>query len=128
MHPQAVIAEARPMLVDLLRNIGLYRDDTPLDLSRTLEPFSRWVAEQTIEEADRLWLVSRLGAFICEYLIDHHSAERRIDHNRILMRIPVTNGVTREFDPYAVAFAVTDRNVTLLDFLATLTARIDETE
>ena len=128
MDPQAVIAEARPMLTEFLRDIGLHSDDAALDLARMLEPFSDWVTQQTVEDADRFYLASRLGAFICEYLIDHHSAVRRIDNDRILMRMPVADSVAREFDPYPVALGITDGNGTLMNFIVGLTTGIDQTE
>jgi hypothetical protein len=44
-----------------------------------------------------------VASFICEYLIEVHSGQRVIEGRRILMRVPITEGVLREFDPYAIA-------------------------
>jgi hypothetical protein len=119
VNPQRVIDESRPMLEKFLRDIGLHCQG-PLDFGRLLEPFSRWVDAQEVTEADRFYLASRLAAFICEYLIATRSGTRVIDGGRILMRVPIEQGVLREFDPYAVALGMaTTRSSlkTLLDAL-----------
>jgi hypothetical protein len=117
---QRVIDEARPMLEEFLCDIGLHRAGTPLDLARMLEPFSQWVDAQEVTEEDRFYLASRLAAFICEYLIEFCSGQRVIAGRRILMRVPIQEGVMREFDPYAVSLGmVTDRN-SLKEFLDVL--------
>lgn len=110
------------MLTEILQDVGLHRDGDDLDLAKMLEPFSRWGTEQTIEEEDRFYLASRLGAFIYEFLIDNHSAERRIEGTHILMRMPLADSEARDFDPYVVALGVADGKVTLAEFLFTLTA------
>jgi hypothetical protein len=118
--PQRVIDEARPMLVEFLRDIGLHREGSPLDLAQLLEPFSRWVDDQQVTEEDRLYLASRLAAFICEYLIDVCSGQRVIDRGRVLMRLPVQTGVQREFDPYAVAIGMATNRNSLREYLNAL--------
>lgn len=115
------------MLTEFLQDIGLHRGGSDLDLAAHLEPFSKWVAEQTVEEDDRFYLASRIGAFICEFLVDHHAAERRIEGKQILIRMPVAESVARDFDPYSVALGITDGNGTLADFLSALTANTDNT-
>jgi len=108
---QRVIDEARPMLEDFLSSVGLHRIGLPLSLSPLLEPFSRWVDEQVVTQEDRIYLASRLAAFICEYLIEVRSGQRVIESGRILMRVTIQEGVVREFDPYTVAVGmVTNRN------------------
>jgi hypothetical protein len=115
-----VVDEARPMLEEFLRDIGLHREGTLLDLSRLMEPFNRWVDAQEITEEDRFYLASRLAAFICEYLIDVHSGQRVIAGGRILMRVSVQEGIMREFDPYAVAVGMATNRNSLKAFLDTL--------
>ena len=127
MNPQTVIDESRPMLTEFLQDVGLHREGDDLDLAAMLEPFSRWVAEQTVEEEDRFYLASRLGAFICEVLIDNHSAERQIEGKHILIRISNADSFVRCFDPYAVALGIADGQGTLADFLYTLIASDDAT-
>jgi hypothetical protein len=80
--PQQVIDESRRMLEEFLSNIGLQRAGTPLDLPGLLEPFSRWVDEQEVKEADRFYLAPRRAAFIREYLIEVHSGQRVIEGRR----------------------------------------------
>ncbi|MCE9526360.1 MAG: hypothetical protein K8R36_09935 [Planctomycetales bacterium] len=108
---QRVIEEARPMLEQFLIDIGLHHAGLPLDFPSLLDPFSRWLDAQDVTEDDRFFIASRLAAFICEYLIDVHAGQRVIEGGRILMRVPLHEGVLREFDPYAVAVNMaTSRN------------------
>jgi len=85
-----------------------------------LEPFSRWVDAQEVTEEDRFCLASRLAAFICEYLIDVRSGQRVLASGRILMRVPLQDGVLREFDPYAVAMGMATNRNSLKEFLGVL--------
>jgi hypothetical protein len=119
VDPQKVIDEARPMLEEFLRTIGLHCEG-PLDFSRLLEPFSLWVDTQEVTEADRFYLASRLAAFICEYLIAMRLGTRTIKGDRILMRVPIEEGVVREFDSYAVAVGLTATRTSLKAFLDAL--------
>jgi hypothetical protein len=114
---QRVIDEARPMLEEFLGDIGLHHAGTPLDLPRLLEPFSRWLDAQEVTEDDRSYLASRLAAFICEYLIDVCAAQRAIADGRILIRVPIQDGILREFDPYAVAVGMATNRNSLKEFL-----------
>ena len=84
------------------------------------DPFSAWIDQQVVTDDDRFYLASRLGAFICEYLIDCHDAERAIVGTRIIMRMPVEDSVAREFEPYPIAIGIADKKQTLTQFLATL--------
>jgi hypothetical protein len=114
---QRVVDEARPMLEEFLCDIGLHRADTPLNLTQLLEPFSSWVDAQDVTEEDRFYLAARLAAFICEYLVEVRSAERVIEGGRILLRVPIQEGVLREFDPYAVAIGMTTNRDSLKEYL-----------
>ena len=122
MEPQQVVAESRQMLAEFLGDLGFHREGQPLDLASVLSPFSEWVDQQEITEDDRFYLASRLAAFICEYLIDNHSAERLIRDAKIFIRLPVAKGVQKEFDPYAVAVGMTTTRNSLKDFLLELTS------
>jgi hypothetical protein len=62
-----------------------------------------------VDEKDRFYLASRVGAFVCEYLVETRSAIVAVEGNRILLRVPVGSGILREFDPYAAALAIVDR-------------------
>lgn len=120
MNPQTVIDESRPMLTEFLCDVGLHRDGDELDLARVRDPLSAWIEQQTITDDDRFYLASRLGAFICEYLIDCHDADRAIVAGRIVMRMRVKDSVAREFEPYPIAIAIADKEMTLTQFLAEL--------
>lgn len=123
MNPQQVLAEARPMLDDMLPHIGLWPAFVPLDLSVLLEPFSNWVETQQVHDDDRAFLASLIGAFICEYLKEYHSAETIVRGDRIYIRIvfdPEQN-VAREFEPYRVAWDISGKQSSLSLFIHTLT-------
>ena len=117
MNPQTVIDESRPMLREFLCDIGLRRETDSLELSRLLGPFSTWIEFQTVQDKDRFYLASRIGAFICEYMIDTGHALRTIVDNRIVLRMRFAHQVVREFDPYPVALGIADKITTLQQFL-----------
>lgn len=123
MNPQAVIDESRPMLTEFLCDVGLHRHGNDLDLAQVRDSFSAWIDQQTVTDDDRFYLASRIGAFICEYLIDCHDAERTIVANRIVMRLHIEDTVAREFEPYPIAIAIADKNQTLAQFLAGICGR-----
>jgi hypothetical protein len=120
MDLQKVIDDAKPMLEEFLSDVGLYRSDSPLDCAQLLEPFSNWIDAQEVTEGDRYYLASRLAAFICEYLIQVRSGSRVIEGGRIKMRIPLQQGIVREFDPYAVAISLATNRDSLKAFLDTV--------
>ncbi len=123
MNPQTVIDESRPMLTEFLRDIGLCRETDSLELSRLLSPFSNWIAFQTVQDEDRFYLASRIGAFICEYMIDSGLASRTIIDNRIVLRMPIADQVIQEFDPYPVALGIADKRTTLQQFMDALCSK-----
>jgi hypothetical protein len=120
MDAQQVVEESLPMLEEFLCDIGLHRAGLSLDFPRLLGPFSRWVDAQEVTERDRYYLASRVGAFICEYLIAVCKAQRVIVDGRILIRVPIQEGVVREFDPYAVANGMATSRSSLKPFLESL--------
>ncbi|MCE9534458.1 MAG: hypothetical protein K8T89_25555 [Planctomycetes bacterium] len=119
---QRVINESRPMLEEFLSQIGLHRAGRPIDFPNVLDEFSRWLDAQEITEDLRPYVASRLGAFICEYLIEVRSGKRVIENGRILMRVPTEEGVQREFDPYAVAICMAANRNGLKAFLDDLSS------
>ena len=108
------------MLEEFLCHIGLHRAGEPLDFPELLGAFSQWVDAQAVAEDDRYYLASRLGAFICEYLIDVRMAHRDIVNGRIVVRVPIGEGILREFDPYAVAVGMVTSRRSLRQFLESL--------
>ena len=117
MDAQKVIDEARPMLEAFLSDIGIHSAGRPLDFPRLLDPFSHWIGVQEVSQDDRVYLAVRVAAFICEYLIEVRSGQRSIQNGRIVMRVPVQEGVLREFDPYAVALGMAANRDSLKGFL-----------
>lgn len=110
------------MLEEFLCNIGLHRAGHPLDFSLMLEPLSEWVDAQDVTESDRSYLASHLAAFICEYLIATKEAHRLIVGSRVMLRVPIQEGIMREFDPYAVAFDMATNRGNLKAFLDTMSS------
>ena len=117
VDPQNVIDESLPMLKEFLGDVGLHIGGDSIDYSFVLPEFSAWISQQEITADDRYYLSSRVGAFICEYLIDTADAERYIDGKRVLIRVPFADGIVREFDPYPLALGVADKQLTLLEVI-----------
>lgn len=119
VDPQQVIDESRPMLEEFLSDVGIYHPGQPISDVQLRDRFSDWINEQEIREEDICYLVSRVAAFICEYLIDGHSAMRFIEGRHILLRLPIdaSQGVYRDFDPYAVAVGLVRERRSLKEFL-----------
>lgn len=116
MNHQQVIDEARPMLIEVLGQIGLHRVGAPLDLEALRDPFSVWAQAQDVGDADFAFFVSLVGAFISEYLVDMHAAAVYSDGQTIRVRIPFEQGVAREFDPYAAASGLVRSKQSLSNF------------
>lgn len=119
VDPQQVIDESRPMLEDFLSDVGIYRQGERIADLRLRDQFSDWLDAQNIREDDFWYVVSRVAAFICEYLIEGHGAIRYIDNKHIMLRLPVdaAHGVYRDFDPSAVAVTLVRDRKSLKEFL-----------
>jgi hypothetical protein len=122
IDPAEVMNESRPMLEHFLTDVGIYRSGQPIADRVLLERFSDWLDAQEVEDNDFWYVVARVGAFICEYLIEGYSAQRMTDGKHILLRLPIdpSSGLHREFDPYAVAVSLLRKRQPLKDFLNTL--------
>jgi len=122
MDPQQVINESRPMLEQFFADIGISEAGGGVANARLLGLFSDWIDAQEIAENDVGYVVARVGAFVCEYLIDQHSAVRFIDGETIKLRLPIdaSKGVFREFDPYAIALQLVRGRQSLKKFLSDL--------
>ena len=103
MDAQRAIDQSQPMLDDVLGRIGLHQTGAPLDFNALRQPFSTWLQQQSISQDDFAFLVSLVGAFICEYLVAQSGAQRFVAGSKICLRLPIQAGVAREFDPYATA-------------------------
>ena len=122
MSAQQVIDESRPMLADVLRDIGLHTPDQPLDLRALLDPFSHWVETQDVRQEDTAFLAGLIGAFICEFLVEYHSARPIVRGDRISLQMPIQDGIWREFEPYEVAVGLAQSRGSVALFLKTLTS------
>lgn len=122
MSAQKVIAESRPMLTDILRDIGLHTSDQSLDLQALLDRFSHWVETQDVRQEDIPFLAGLIGAFICEFLLEHHSARRIVRGGKIFLQMPIQDGIQREFEPYEVALGLAQSRGSVALFLKTLTS------
>ena len=120
MDLQGVIDESRPMLEEFLGGLGIYRAGQRIADPRLLDAFSDWIAGQTVGEEDFFYLVSRVGAFICEYAIEGRSGVRHVHGNRIILRLPMGDGVFQEINPYEVAAVIVRSGGGLKEFLRTL--------
>lgn len=110
------------MLVEFLGAIGIYRPGQSIADALLRDQFSDWIGAQEICEEDFWYLVVRVGAFIAEYLIEGHSAIRYVEGKRIMLRLPIdaSQGVWRDFDPYAVAVSIVRDRHSLKEFLHAL--------
>lgn len=121
-NPQQVIDESRPMLEEFLGNVGIYHPGQLIADVQLRDRFSDWILAQEIREEDFWYFVARVAAFICEYLIEGHAAMRFVEGKHILLRLPIdaSQGVYRDFDPYAVAVSLVRERQSLQGFLAAL--------
>ncbi len=122
IDPQQVIDESRPMLEEFLSDVGIYHPGQPICDIQLRDRFSDWIDAQEIREDDFWYLVSRIAAFICEYLIEGHAAIRFIEGRCILLRLPIDaeQGVYRDLEPYAVAVSLVRERQSLKEFLEVL--------
>jgi hypothetical protein len=116
---QQIIDESRPMLEEFLVDAGIYRRGDPIADPQLLERFSNWLSRQHVPDDAFFWLAARVNAFIQEYMIEGHSAFRRIDGNQILLVQPIdaAHGVYREFDTIPVAAGIVRDRSSLKEFL-----------
>lgn len=121
-NPQQAISESRPMLEEFLGDIGIHQHGQPIADEQLLNHFSEWLSSQAIPEDDFWYVVSRVAAFICEYLIDGYSAVRFIKGERIFLRLPIesSHSSDREFDPYSTAAGLVREKRSLKHFLHSL--------
>ena len=120
MDHQRLIDEARPMLDDILGRIGIHHSGQPLALDRMKEPLSQWLQKLTIGEKDFFNIVSLVGAFISEYLIEK-GAVRSVEHDQIMLSLWEDEGAVKQFDPYAAAISLLKSRASLSAFLDSVT-------
>lgn len=122
MDPYKVLEEARPMLEAVLTQAGMQAPGEPLDLEALPATFSRWLQEQTVGREDLGFFVGLVGAFISQYLVDTAAASVQVDGERISVRVALSGGRERRFDPYAAASALILQKGSVADFLASVCA------
>ena len=110
------------MLEDFLAAVGIFQAGDAIGSAVLRDQFSDWLIAQEIPAEQFNWLGARVGAFICEYLIDAHGAERFVEGKRILRRLPVSQElrVYRDFDPYQTVAGLLRKRQSLKAFLAML--------
>ena len=113
------------MLEEFLGDIGIYEPGQSIADAGLLDRFSDWCKAQVVNDDDFAYFAARVAAFICEYVIERHAAERYVAERRILLRLPidVSRGVYRELDPYSVAVDLIRERQDLKDFLNLLCGR-----
>ena len=117
MNAQNTVDDEPLMLDDVLGQIGIHKSGEPLDLIQLVDPFSSWLEQQEIPPSDHGFVGALVAAFICQYLILHRSAMRRIEGNKIIVGIPFVQGIVREFEPYALAGNVVRHSISLNQLL-----------
>lgn len=108
MNPENIINETRPMLEELLPQIGISQVDTPVNLESSLASFSHWISEQEISPEDMSFTASLIGAYIIEYLKEYKRGRVTVDGGvvKIVLAIDESLGVYKDFDPYKIAYAI----------------------
>ncbi len=119
------------MIEELLVDIGLASTGTTPSLSAILPAFGRWLSAQSISQDDILFVASRLGAYICLFLEDHHGATSAIVGDAIVVRLPMPHAIAREFDPYRMAYGLatayaTGERVDFAEVLLALPAEVPD--
>jgi hypothetical protein len=64
------IAERMPVLSEFMASLELPEPEFVLvDAESFLAPLDQWLAKQTIDKVDRDWLLTRVGYYVGEYLV-----------------------------------------------------------
>ena len=108
------------MLTEFLAEAGFHDQAGPINYSSVLPVFSVWIKQQDVSQDDRFYLASRVGAFICQYLIDTSNARWHIKGEQLLICVPIEDGVERELNPYPLALCVVDKQLTLQDVIQSI--------
>lgn len=67
---KAFLAERMPVLADFMQSLELSDPALVLvDAATFLAPLENWMKAQVVQAEDRVWILTRLGYFIGEYLI-----------------------------------------------------------
>ena len=74
--------ERMPVLVDFIQRLQLPEPHFVLrEADRYIAPVDAWMKNQSIDQDDRIWLLTRLGYFIGELLIQRYSGHWFVDED-----------------------------------------------
>lgn len=124
---QEIIDGFRAMLEDFLTRIGMYGPGQRIADERLLKQFSDWLAVQDVTEDLFHPLVARVNAFIQEYMVEGHSAIRRIVGEKILLYrlMDPARGEYRKFDTIPLAADIVRNHGSLKDLIHAMCAPDD---
>jgi hypothetical protein len=106
--------ERMPVLTDFMKRLGLPNAPLVLVEAKKFVPaLDQWMRSQAVASEDRTWILTRLGYFIGEYLVQRHRGcwfVNEIPDSRFFARYVVGNfaNVAKPnamVDPFAVADA-----------------------
>lgn len=120
------LAERMPVLVDFAESLGASEPHRILNEPHLFaQGISDWLAQQTVREEDRPWLMSRLGYFVGEYLVMRYRGAWFVNevagsksYGRYVVGqfsgVPNTNALA---DPFEVAAAALEQDAGSLQSL-----------
>jgi len=121
---EAFLAERMPVLADFMQSLELPDPALVLvDATAFLAPLENWMKAQVVQTEDRVWILTRLGYFIGEYLIQRRGGcwflnelpDSKYFGRYVVGRFAHARNSSAMVDPFVVANAyLADRpNVTL---------------
>ncbi|MCC3836326.1 hypothetical protein [Vibrio parahaemolyticus] len=112
-YAQKAIDEMLPMITEFLTLLGLATDGK-VDFSTTLNPFSEWVSAQEISQEDFGYIVSRLGAFYCQYYVQKHDAKIKEINVKVAIELTLGKEENQTINPYDFAIMIANKEITLV--------------
>jgi hypothetical protein len=111
---KAFLAERLPVLTEFMQFLQL-RDASLVLVTaeKFLSPLEHWMKAQVVQTEDRVWILTRLGYFIGEYLVQRHGGcwfLNELPHSRYFGRYVVGRFCNAQnenamVDPFVVADA-----------------------
>lgn len=108
------LEERMPVLTDFMQRLELPNAALVLvDADKYLPALDQWLKDQVIEPADKTWLLTRLGYFVGEYLVQrlggcwflNEAADSRYFAHYVVGRFVRASNANAMVDPFAVADA-----------------------
>ena len=109
---QAFLEERMPVLTDFVQRLALHDPALVLvDAERYLPSLDQWLKDQLVDSTDRVWLLTRLGYFIGEYLVQRHGGCWLLNEipdsttfgRYVVGRFVKVSNRSAMFDPFAIA-------------------------